>query len=83
MDLNHDIYAGKTDWQWSLSSLTLLLGNCYDVTGGIFDRWISAKQVWKVLLNDITNQEQKNNEGILESIANDELVNWPEWEVIV
>lgn len=50
-------------------SLTLLLDNCYDVTGGIFDRWISAKQVWKVLLNGPTIQEKNDGESLIEIIG--------------
>ena len=39
-------------------SLTVLLVNCHDIVGRIFDGEFRAKQVWNVLKKGITNQEK-------------------------
>ena len=65
MDLNHHmidmLYRERRE-----ISLTVLLVNCHDVTGRIFDLWISRQTGMKSLKNGINNQEK--NKGLLESL---------------
>ena len=72
MDLNHIINSrGKNDWhmlcpEWREISLTVLLVNCHDVTGRIFDLWISHQTGIESPLK-WHNQPGKKNQGLLES----------------
>ena len=54
-------------------SLTVLLVNCHDIIGRIFDGEFRAKQVWNVLKKGITNQEKNNKnkqiKRLLESVV--------------
>ena len=73
MGLNHMVNSrgGKNDWHMLCRercemSLTVLLVNCHDVTGRIFDRWISRQAGMKSLLKG-HNQPGKKDKGLLES----------------